>query len=323
MFFNLFMQSLRGEGEMGQQGQEPMVQVLHAIVNPIRMAAIEALSQGEMRFSQLLASCDLDYDHDTGYFYYHISELMNGRIIVKAGNAYRLTAFGRKIAGIINSLERECSSLLVERTEGGEGNMVIQNLEKEWIDTSDFVNIEFENGKGEDKFQAKISSLEESTRAGIQVKKIALDKPSVDELPEGPRKRKMARFIEEVKSWKGTKTMLIKDKDTIVGWATVINRMSWMGKWTGESAEEKPQLELSPKAFLVIEDVGIPPWAEDRKGMATSLFKALLEKAQEMGADAIELMRVDVGDSAVLEALSDLGFEKMATSHSMKKTLKV
>jgi len=309
---------------MGWQGSASTIPVLHAIGNPIRKATIEALSKGEMRFSQLLASCDLDYDHDTGYFCYHLSELINKRIVEKADNTYRLTAFGQKIAGILNSLERECSSLLVERTEGGERKMVIQDLETEWIDTSDFVNIEFEkDGKGEEhKFRAKISSLEESTRAGIRVKKIALDKPSVEELPEGPRKGKMARFSEEVKSWKGTKTILIKDKDTIVGWATVIYRMSWMGDWTDESsAKEKRQLELSPKAFLIIEDMGIPPWAEDRKGMATSLLKALWEKAQEMGADAIELMRVDVGDSAVLEALSDLGFEKIATSYSMKKAI--
>lgn len=313
---------------MSQQSHEPMVQVLHAIVNPIRMAAIEALGKEGMRFSQLLASCDLDYDHDTGYFYYHLSELMNGRIVEKAGNVYRLTALGQKIAGILSSLERECSSLLVERTEGGERNMVIQNLETDWIDTRDFLNIYFEKeGKGEERpyegadVHAKITSIEEVTKAGVHVKNISLEKPKVEELPEGPHKRKMAKFLEEVGSWKGSKTMLIKDNGIIVGWTTVMDRMSWTGSWTGETDKEARQLKLSPKAFLIVEDVGIPPWAEDRKVVASSLLNALFERAQEMGADAIELMRVDVGDSAVLEALNDLGFERITTSHSMKKVL--
>lgn len=256
-------------------------------------------------------------------------DILKGKVDdLKAGNTYRLKVFGQKIAGILSSLERECSSLIVERTKGGERKMVIQDLETEWIDTREFFYIDFEKeGKREERaykeanVRAKIISLEESTKAGVHVKNISLEKPTVEKLPEGHLKRKMTRFLEEIESWKGSKTMLMKDKGTIVDWATVMDRMSWVGNWTGETDKETRRLELSPKAFLIVEDVGIPPWAEDRKGVASSLLKALSEKAQKIGADAIELMRVDVGDSAVLEALSDMGFERIATSHSMKKTL--
>jgi len=306
---------------MSQQYQEPIVQVLHTIGNPIRKAAIEALNQGEMRFSQLLASCDLDYDHDTGYFNYHLSELINRQIVEKNGNAYRLTGFGQKIADMLSSLERECSFLLVERTEGGERNMVSQDVETEWIDTKDFAQIDFKKEKGEfpDKetgVSAKIISREKAH--------MTLEMPTIEGLPESPQREKIAKFSEGVKSWKGSMTLLVKDKDIIIGWAIVRDWISWVGRMNDALSgknEEKQELELYPRAFLIIEDIGVQAWIEDRKGVASSLLKALLEKARQLGADVVELMRIDVNDSAVIEALSNMGFERIATTHSMKKRL--
>jgi len=305
---------------MSQQYQEPIIQVLHTLGNPIRKAAIEALSQGEMRFSQLLTSCDLDYDHDTGYFNYHLSELVNRRIVEKNGNAYRLTGFGQKVAGMLSSLERECSFLLVERTKGGEKNMVSQDVEMEWIDTKDFVYIDIKKEKDEYADEeagvsAKIISIEKRTK-GAQI--ISLEVPTIEELPEGPQREKISRFLEGVKSWKGSTTLLAKDKGMIIGWAMVRDWISWTGKRMNEGTRE---LELFPKAFLIIEDIGVQAWVEDRKGVASSLLKALLEKAKQLGADVVELMKIDVNDSAVIETLSDMGFERIATTHTMKKRL--
>ena len=85
--------------------------------------------------------------------------------------------------------------------------------------------------------------------------------------------------------------------------------------------EEKQELELYPRAFLIIEDIGVQAWVKDRKEVASSLLKALLEKASQLGADVVELMRIDVNDAEVIEALSAMGFERIATTHTMKKRL--
>jgi DNA-binding HxlR family transcriptional regulator len=321
MLIYLIIRLPTGEGAMSQQYQEPIVQVLHAIGNPIRKAAIEALSRGEMRFTQLLASCELDYDHDTGYFNYHLSELVNRRIVEKDGNAYRLTGFGQKIADMLSSLEKECSFLLVERTEGGERYMVSQDLETEWIDTKDFAYIEFK--KEREEFKDK--------EAGVNAKIIAREKahmtlemPTIEGLPESPQRENITKFSEGVKSWKGSKTLLIKDKGIIIGWAIMRDWISWVGRMNDALSgkkEERQELELYPRAFLIIEDIGVQAWVEDRKGVALSLLKALLEKASQLGADIIELMRIDVNDAEVIEAFSDMGFERIATTHTMKKRL--
>lgn len=120
---------------MSCKSQEPIVQVLQAVGNPIRKAAIEALRKGRMRFSQLLSSCDLDYDHDTGHFYYHLSELMDKGIVERIVDSYSLTEFGKKVAEMLSSLERECSFLFAERSKGGERKMGVQSLETEWIES--------------------------------------------------------------------------------------------------------------------------------------------------------------------------------------------
>jgi len=305
---------------MSQQYQEPIVQVLHTIGNPIRKAAIEALKQGEMRFTQLLASCDLEYDHDTGYFNYHLSELVNRRIVEKDGNAYRLTGFGQRIADMLSSLERECSFIIVEKTEGGDRYMVSKDIETEWIDTKDFTHIDFTKEKEEfaDKeggFKAKIIAREKAH--------MSLEMPTIEGLPEGPQREKITRFREGVKSWKGLKTLLVKDKDIIIGWATVRDWISWGGRMSDASGgmknEENQELELFPKTFLIIEDMGVQAWVEDRRGVASSLLKTLLEKARQLGVNVVELMRIDINDLAVIDALSDMGFERIATTYTMKK----
>ena len=199
--------------------------------------------------------------------------------------------------------------------------MVSQDVETEWIDTKDFAQIDFKKEKDEfsDKeagFSAKIIAREKAH--------MTLEMPTIERLPEGSQRVKITRFLEGVKSWKGLMTLLVKDKDIIIGWATVRDWISWVGRMndalSGKNGE-KQELELCPRAFLIIEDIGVQAWVGDRKGVASSLLKALLEKASQLGVDVVELMRVDVNDSAVIEALGDMGFERIATTHTMKKRL--
>ena len=57
---------------MNLESREPLLQVLHTIGNPIRKEAVETLSKARA----LMTACGLDYDHDAGHFYYHLSDLI-------------------------------------------------------------------------------------------------------------------------------------------------------------------------------------------------------------------------------------------------------
>ena len=118
---------------MTWESQEPIVRVLHTVGNPIRKAAIEALGETRMRFSQLLTACGLSYDHDAGHFCYHLSELIEKRIVEKADDAYCLTGFGLKIAEILRSFEKEYVFLVgEERDEGGEA-LKEEEIALDWL----------------------------------------------------------------------------------------------------------------------------------------------------------------------------------------------
>jgi hypothetical protein len=47
------------------------------------------------------------------------------------------------------------------------------------------------------------------------------------------------------------------------------------------------------RTSIIIKDIAITSWAEDRKVVAANLLKGLLEKAKQAGADAVELREVD------------------------------
>jgi len=209
---------------MDWRSQDPTVQVLHVVGNPIRKAAIEALKGSGMRFSNLLASSDLDYDHDAGHFYYHLSELMDKRIVEKVGDAYRLTEFGQNVAEMLGSLKKECSFLFAERDKGGEKRMDTQSLETEWIEFGREVGFRKRTEKGlmSAGFHSTTNSLQEAIS---------------EDLPDGPERAKLYGFLEKL--WKGPATLLVKGKDIPFGWATVEPNVSWGSSTDGEKEKSK------------------------------------------------------------------------------------
>lgn len=282
-----------------------MVQVLHTIGNPIRKSAIEALKKGGLRFSQLLAACDLDYDHDAGRFYYHLSELINKRIVEKIDEVYQLTEFGSKIAEVLDSIRRECSIIFLEGNIGDKGKVDIRSLETEWIDYGE-------------EFRFEKKTEKEPMSVGFHTGASELQKIVTEKMPNCPERRKIIQFLEEVRSWKCPRTLLAKDRDMPLGWALVNSEIRWGDKPDMETGEPKPYAKTS----LRIEDITIGPWTKvDRKRVALSILKDLIDKAREVKADDIQLMRVNAEDPALIEALRDLGFERVATNYSMKKTL--
>jgi len=303
---------------MGLKNQEPIVQVLQAVGNPIRKATIEALRRNEMRFSQLLASCDLDYDHDTGHFYYHLSELMDKRIVEKVADIYHLTEFGQKVAMILDSLEKECSFLFTANPE--EVPRSERRLETEWAgDGLEWLKFEgiadswlvFGSERIEFKGISHGKKAENgSTEMCFYGEDGSMQKAIAEDLPDGPERTRLINFLEWFKRWKGPATLLVKEKDKPIGWAKIDHSVSW--GTTGTASE------FYAKALVIIKDM-IVAFGEDRKEVATALLSGLLEKAQQIGADAIVLTRVDSEDSAVVEAFRGSDFDRFGTSYTMVK----
>lgn len=242
---------------MGCKSQEPIVQVLQAVGNPIRKAAIEALREGGMRFSQLLSSCDLDYDHDTGHFYYHLSELMDKRIVEKVADVYHLTEFGQKVAKILDSLEKECSFLFPEGNLWEEPRPKRRSLETEWAgDGSEWLKFEgIADGwlvVGSERIEFKgifhgKKAENGSTEMRLYGEDSSLQKAIAEELPDGPEKTRLINFLEWFKSWKGLATLLVKEKDKPIGWAKIDHSVSW--GTTGTDGE------FYAKALVTIKDM--------------------------------------------------------------------
>jgi hypothetical protein len=98
------------------------VEVLQTLGNPIRKFVVAALGSQykALKFSELMAASGLDPNFNTGQFWYHISELMKRRIVLKEEEKYKLTQFGFKLAKVLSTVERECSFLFKEQKNGGE-----------------------------------------------------------------------------------------------------------------------------------------------------------------------------------------------------------
>jgi len=105
--------------------------------NPIRMSIIQSLEDGPISFTEVMRASGLDPNFDTGPFTYHLSVLLDSRIVEKADNKYQLTSFGNTTANIIGSLERESRFLLKidEVSEGGE--RMSGKIESRWLGITD------------------------------------------------------------------------------------------------------------------------------------------------------------------------------------------
>lgn len=285
-------------------------QVLHTISNPIRRTTITCLGEGGMRFSQLLAACGLDYDHDAGHFAYHLSELMKRTIVEKKGDLYLLTSFGLKVAETVGFLEKACSNLFkVEQTSGGRKGLDVSDLDVEWFGSGKEVRVDRKTEEGN-------LSVAFNTKPNTLLKRLQ------EKLPESPERDRLITFLAETDKWGGPQRVLTKRKDVPLGWAIV-------GSET--SSEDKPckqtgKVEVLVKTALRIDHIGIwaitPQTNVDRKKVASGLLNAILAKAKEIRADAVKVDGANADDKSLIEALREAGFERVGTNYSMQKSLR-
>ncbi len=110
------------------------LRVLKIVSSPIRKSILQSLEEAPLIFSDIMRACDLDPNHDTGPFYYHLSILMDAGLVEKDEDRYRLTSLGVTVATLIGTLQRETGFLLEHKTsaERREGENM-DGIEAKWL----------------------------------------------------------------------------------------------------------------------------------------------------------------------------------------------
>jgi ubiquinone/menaquinone biosynthesis C-methylase UbiE len=115
------------------------VEILHMLGNQIRKAIVASLvSRGEaLKFSELMQASGLNPSFDTGYFEYHLSELIKRRIVVKKNGCYLLSEYGLKLGKILDMVQQESSFMKRKQENKGEEKLDEENRndfwEKHWL----------------------------------------------------------------------------------------------------------------------------------------------------------------------------------------------
>ena len=268
---------------MTWDSQEPIVRVLHTVGNPIRKAAIEALGETRMRFSQLLTACGLSYDHDAGHFCYHLSELIEKRIVEKADDAYCLTGFGLKIAEMLRSLEKEYVFLVGEEQDEGGEDVREEEIALNWLSWQDFV-LRF--GKDISDIEAKLPQLEKED----------LEKFKEWSFPSESRRYYHPRFL------------VARRGDNVLGFVETV------GVVVASTA-------VAAAARVLIKRLLItgPALLHQRGLIAGLLLRELLRQAEEHGANSVEAINISAEDEELLTVFKRLGFERASVGYNLRK----
>jgi len=272
---------------------DQVFQILHTMGNPIRRRIIKALTRGKMRFSELMTACSLDYDHDAGHFNYHLSDLLTKKVVNKKGSYYILSEQGTKIAEMVDYLEKESLYFFPTRRKGGETEMTTRMV-AEWAPRD---KTRFKETPG-----GPLPSLVEEIKQKI---------------PEGPQRDKVIKFVKSAVENPELKVLQVKEGDSLQGWAMLTPAVAWndtKDKTTGKKT-------YSARTSLTAEYLVVGGWAKRRKEVAEILLKELLKRANEIGTDTVQFTRIEAGDSEVIKALQDQGFERISTNYTMQRTL--
>lgn len=74
------------------------------------------------------------------------------------------------------------------------------------------------------------------------------------------------------------------------------------------------------KTSLRAEYLALGDWTRHRKEVAQKFLEELLRLAKETGSDTVQITRVEASDPMVIQTLQDLGFERISTHYTMRRT---
>ena len=263
--------------------------VLQGISHQLRITIVESLEASPRTFSDLMVSCGLNPNFDSGFFYYHLSGLIGRRIVEKDGEAYRLTEFGCAVLKVLKALGSEWSISMEGRMEvpspaGKREVKELEGLTTRWGSAEDL-----EKHKDSVSFVFNEDSVPAENR--LKVKRF-----------KGWTERMPPFYMAEKDGKEVGKLHLDKRQDIV----EVIKMEEGRAL-----ARHKSTIHL----------VGAFTFEEDRQTVIETMLDGFLEEAKDNGAEVIRA-EVDVEDQAYLNALERSGFEKLGTVHRMQKEIK-
>lgn len=264
--------------------------VFRALSRSLRRSIISALRGSDRQFSDLMRTCGLDPDHDSGLFVYHLSQLIDLGLVERVGEGYRLTDFGERISELVSTVERE-SAFLIER---------IPKEKKEVTEVKGDISIEW-------------FEFDKMVQQGI------LYETEEDFVPKMSQEQR--RIYEVAKQWPKANKYLVALKDERP-MAHLRIELKYHITAECEKARRPVRAVKAVEPHLEIEDLGLRTTeAVDREKAVTALLEIVEDEGRDIGVKKIWVYQVNADDKAVVSALKERGFQRFATTYIMTKEL--
>ena len=265
--------------------------IFSALSHSLRRSIVSALKGSPRQFSELMRLCGLDPDHDSGFFVYHLSKLIELSVVERIGERYGLAGFGERIAELISTVERESAFLTDQVSE-----------EKKEV-----------KEMGNEKVSVEWLKLEDVLQRGI------LYKTEEDFVPKMSQEQKQT--YETAKKWpKGDQYLVASKEEKTLAHLKPELRFDITAECEKVPRPVKVVKAVEPK--LEIGGISLRTTdATDRKNAVIALLEVLEDESRNAGVKRIQLYRVNADDEAVVSALEESGFQRFAATYIMTKKL--
>jgi hypothetical protein len=245
-----------------------------------------------MIYSEVMRTCGLDPNYDTGPFNYHISVLLDSNLIKKEQNRYQLTNLGEIIARFILTIQRECRFLLKTEKEK-EVKKQMEKIESKWLNQEDINKQEHGFIAGPVKTPL-VEKKEEYTQERQKFYNLQKKIPQLEVPPPSFFGHTIGYEKNAVKLGSIHLRFHVRS-------ATNIATAQILGIYTVDNNYKK---------------IG-----ETRQSLLRKMMNELLEQLQENGTEQVEIDRAYSEDQDLVNVLKDLDFKRISTSYLMRKTI--
>jgi len=266
------------------------VQMLHLIANPIRKSIIQSLEGTSMFFAEVMRASGLDPNFDTGPFSYHLSVLLDSRIVEKVDNMYQLTGFGNTIANIVGILKRESKFLLETDEVSKGGERMAGKIEYKWLCQADLLG-----------------------QYGLILGPPGSVPPEKWERPED----------KVFDGWEKELPQLDMPPPSFFGYVIGFEKDgiklgSIRVRFSKKSLDGTRRAEV---LGIFTKDNDYREAGITRGSMLQKMIEEFLRQVKEHKTQSVELEKVDAEDEELVMVLKEFGFERYQTTYAMQKTI--
>jgi len=279
-----------------------MLRVLQALSNPIRRAAIQALKDGEKRFSRLMWACGLNPNFNAGHFCYHLSQLISKGIVSNHDAGYSLTRLGLELSNFLDSVQTEFALSFAEQKERIRGKKMFKVKKLEDTDLEQLVLMKY--GVLKEEAEGVLQDYMESERFWVYGKK--------DPFEDGRNRTLIAMDSGKiVGAIYGSKGGAIPIPKGTKGAEKAREGGMYLHKLTKE--ERKREIPTAK-----IYDIWIDPTYYE-VGLEEDLTEAFVEQAQSEKCTKVTAWQIPSSREDLPKALKTVGFRRVEAHYILSK----